>query len=609
MVLHAHANWLKRRWTLVVDFLTFTADAFQLFRTFVPRFPVRLIFVIFLEFLAALCSGFSFALLVPFLQQLTGTTQGQGPYAVLERVVGIEPTLATLSALLFLGVLLRNGLSVWSAAVQTGMAAQLTQRLRSEVFSAYVNSDLKFFAKAGEGKAISALTGEIERTKKILFTWRRGIASIVSAVTYLAILLVLSPRVTVSFLAASTVLLVGLMQFYYRLRQNGFLVSALMERLNSRISDMLHCFVVVKSLGAEDVLREAFGRDGWEYARAERRQSLLTVWNVLILEVGFYFAVLVVLIYIYHAYIVPGVVSPFTVIAYVVFASRFVEAVLGTSGPLAQLFHDAAAFDRLREAISIKPIREVTYGDVDMEHVTQSIEVEHVSVFHDGIPVLDDVSFRVPAGQIVAIVGPSGSGKTTLALLLAGLYRPDKGEIRLDGLPVSKFTRASLIRSIAFQPQETRLFSGSIRHNLMFGLQKSADEAAVRRVLEDAQLTELVGRRESAGDGAIGEKGATLSAGERQRILFARALLRNPCVLVLDEVTSALDLNTEARILEGIASLRGRRTVIFVTHRLHSAKIADWIVVINQGRVVEQGTFSDLLATRGAFAVLYQRER
>ncbi|MBI2016538.1 MAG: ATP-binding cassette domain-containing protein [Candidatus Rokubacteria bacterium] len=174
---------------------------------------------------------------------------------------------------------------------------------------------------------------------------------------------------------------------------------------------------------------------------------------------------------------------------------------------------------------------------------------------------------------------------------------------------MSEFTRRSLIEAIAFQPQEARLVSGSILDNLTFGLGRAPAGAALRRTLEDAQLVALVARRDAgAEEGSIGEKGAALSGGERQRILLGRALLREPGVLVLDEVTSALDLATEARVLEAIARLRGRRTVVFVTHRLDAARIADRVVVLEKGRVVEEGAFDALLEMNGRFAELYRRE-
>lgn len=601
--------WASRRLTLLVQFGVFLRESFTVFRWAVPRFAPRLVLVVGIEFVAALASGVSFALLAPFLQQLTGTTQAGGPYAALERLLGITPTLVTMSGLLFGAVALRNGLSIWSTAIQSLMAVQLTHRLRSEVFTAYINSDLRFFAKAAEGKALSAFTGEIERTRKVLSVWRRGISSVLSTLTYFGALLVIAPRVTLGLLGLGALVLAGLMHFYYRLRQDGILVSKMLDRLNGRVSDMLHSFVAIKSLGAEELEAQGFRRDSWEYARADRRQTLLTVMPGLVLETVFYAGVLGVLLYINGTHIASGAVSPFTVITYLIFASRLVESVMATSGILSQLFHDAPGFDRIREAISITPVQEIEYGERELARAPHPVELEHVSFFHDGAPVLHDVSFRVGSGEIVAVVGPSGAGKSTLALLLAGLYRPDKGEIRIGGAPVSEFTRRSLIEAIAFQPQEARLVSGSILDNLTFGLGRAPAGAALRRTLEDAQLVALVARRDAgAEEGSIGEKGAALSGGERQRILLGRALLREPGVLVLDEVTSALDLATEARVLEAIARLRGRRTVVFVTHRLDAARIADRVVVLEKGRVVEEGAFDALLGMNGRFAELYRRE-
>jgi ABC-type multidrug transport system fused ATPase/permease subunit len=602
-------GWIAEQGRQLVAFARFTHDAFLLFRACIPHFTLSLALLIALELLGALSSSLSFAMLAPFLQQLTGTNHEGGPLGAVQRYLGIPPTLVTMAWLLFLGVLVRNVVTIWSTSIQTEMGARLSHRLRADVFAAYVNSDLRAFVKTADGTTISAFTGEIERTKRILSVWRRGISSSLSALTYLGVLLVMAPAVTALFLVAGALLALSLTQFYVRLRHNGLLVSHVMARLNGRVADLLHCFVAIKALGVEDLQHAAFSRDSRQYARLERRQALLTLLPGFVLEAGFYAVVLAVVSWIHGAYIRAGLLNPFTVITYLVFSSRFVEAMLVTSGALSQLFHDAPGFERVRAAVSVRPVQEIVCGERDLAPVAAEIELARVSFFHDGGLVLDDVSLRVPAGQVVAVVGASGAGKTTLALLLAGLYRPDKGEIRIAGTPLSAFTRQSLVRAIAFQPQETRLFSGSIVDNLTFGLRAPADPRRLEAVLAQARLTELVRRRDGQDDAGIGEKGASLSGGERQRILFGRALLRDAPVLVLDEPTSALDLATEAHILKTIADLRGQRTVFFITHRLASARIADRVVVLADGRVAEDGPYDDLLRRDGVLAELSRRER
>ena len=280
-------------------FARFLGAALGLFDRIIPRFRLKTALVATLEILAAVAAGMSWTMLVPFLQHLTGgTTQAlpDGAFANLYRFFGERLNLLTVSYLVFGAVVLKNGLTFASQLVQYRMVSLLSHQLRSRVFAAYVQSDLKFFEQAQDGRFISVFNNEIERTKKILTVWRRAISGTVSALVYLTLLFLISSAVTWLFLGGGCLLLLGLMRFYYLLREGGFAVSRLNARLNAKIAEMIRCFILVKSLGTEAREHAEFDGTSRRYADAEFTQSIFTVLPGMVIETAAYAALLVTVI-------------------------------------------------------------------------------------------------------------------------------------------------------------------------------------------------------------------------------------------------------------------------------------------------------------------------
>jgi ABC-type multidrug transport system fused ATPase/permease subunit len=377
-----------------------------------------------------------------------------------------------------------------------------------------------------------------------------------------------------------------------------------MSRLNGKIAEVIRCFVLIKSVGTEQREEREFEGISRRYSKAEFVQNTVSLIPGAIIEVSAYALLLAAISYVYVRYISGGALSPFIVISYLIFANKFVDSTTVMAGTVSQLVHEAAGFESIQQALGVRPVQEISYGAREIKPSPQPIEVEGVRFAHDGQVVLDRCSFEVRAGELVAIVGPSGSGKSTLALILAGLYRPQWGAVRVGGAPLSDYRRDALVRLIGYQPQEPRLVEGTIRENLVYGLPAVPADDAMDVVLRGAHLGDLLEKKELQLEAAVGERGGSLSGGERQRVAFARVLLREPGILILDEITSALDLGAEQVILECLASLKGKKTVVFITHRLRSARIADRILVLDQGRIVEEGSFDELLAHDGFFSLL-----
>jgi ATP-binding cassette subfamily B protein len=236
-----------------------------------------------------------------------------------------------------------------------------------------------------------------------------------------------------------------------------------------------------------------------------------------------------------------------------------------------------------------------------------AIEMRHLSFSYNGRPVLRNVDLTIPAGSTLAIVGPTGSGKSTLASLIPRLYEAPPGTLYLDGVEVRRYRLAELRRRIGFVPQETFLFSETIRENIAFGVEQASDEQ-VRAAAEIAGLLGDIEGFPRSFDTLVGERGITLSGGQKQRAAIARAVLRDPAVLILDDALSSVDTYTEEQILNRLQNVLRGRTSILISHRISTVRGADQIIVLQNGEIVERGTHAELMARGSYYPELYQKQ-
>jgi ATP-binding cassette subfamily B protein len=239
------------------------------------------------------------------------------------------------------------------------------------------------------------------------------------------------------------------------------------------------------------------------------------------------------------------------------------------------------------------------------------IEFRNLNFAYNGTAVLNDINLRIPAGSSLAIVGPTGSGKTTLVNLIPRIYDAAPGAVVIDGRPIREFPLDFLRRQIGFVPQETFLFSDTIRENIAYGVSKEDGEATLEEIQAAAEAANIAHDIESFPEGyntTVGERGITLSGGQKQRTAIARALLRSPRILILDDALSSVDTHTEDKILNHLREIMRGRTTIFISHRVSTVRNADAIAVLHEGRIVELGSHDELIARNGYYTELYNKQ-
>jgi ATP-binding cassette subfamily B multidrug efflux pump len=254
----------------------------------------------------------------------------------------------------------------------------------------------------------------------------------------------------------------------------------------------------------------------------------------------------------------------------------------------------------IEDAPGVKPVGEEVQGEIEFRNLTFSYSA-------DGAPVLHDINLRVPAGSSLAIVGPTGSGKSTLVSLIPRIYDAEPGAVLIDGKPVREYALGDLRRNIGFVPQETFLFSETIRENIAFGVESAADDE-VRWAAEAANIAADIEEFPEKYKTMVGERGITLSGGQKQRTAIARALIRSPRILILDDALSSVDTHTEDKILNHLREVMQGRTTIFISHRVSTVRNADRIAVLHSGRIVELGTHDELIARNGYYTDLYNKQ-
>jgi len=526
--------------------------------------------------------------------------------------------------LLSVAYLLDAGLSYLSGRVAGTARLRTLHDIRVDTFGSVVGRELPFFDDRRTGDVMSVLNNDVGNLNGFANNAVQGLRFVTQILVAFVFMATLHPQLA-ALLLVLPVGLAALGRWYTNRVEHVYEeVRESVGEINSRLEDSIDGIATVKSFAREDRERDAVADSSREYRDRN--------WSVIRLRIAFNVSSWTVSAFSFIGLFALGAymnlngappylgesLSAGTLLTFLLYSKSFY-------GPIRQLMLDV--LDSYENALaSSKRIVAVLEGlDDDADEgddlvVTKGrVEYDDVSFRYDGSDdqILDDVSFAAEPGSLVGVVGPTGAGKSTITKLLFRFYDPDEGTVRIDGTDLATVSRRSLREHLGYVSQDPFLFYGTVRENIAYGRgdaddtddtdePESVTDADVERAARLAGAHEFVVGLEDGYDTQVGQRGESLSGGQRQRVAIARALLRDPEILVLDEATSHVDNETERQIQESIDALAGERTTIAIAHRLSTVRNADGIVVVDDGRIVEQGTHDELLDEDGLYADLWR---
>jgi ABC-type multidrug transport system fused ATPase/permease subunit len=499
----------------------------------------------------------------------------------------------------------------WVATyVQTFLINWVGQRalqdLRIELFQHLQRLSIGFYSRNRAGVLISRLTNDVQALDQLV---TEGISTLFSATLTLVgtavILLFLDAELALITFLTFPLLLVGSVAF--RLASAGAyrLTREKIAYVTAYLQETLSGVRVVRAFGQEPRHRERFAELNDEHREANMKTVYLNAAYFPSVELLSAVATAAILLYGGHQ-VLDNALTIGVLATFVFYLQSFFDPIQSLSQLYTTYQAGMAALDKIFELLDEEPDIADADAAIELPRVRGEIRFEDVTFSYGGdAPALEHVDLTVPPGQTLALVGATGAGKSTLAKLVARFYDPDEGRVLIDGHDLRDVTERSLRSQLGIVPQESFLFSGTIRDNIGFGRPEATDEEVVAAA-QAVGAHEFIERLAEGYDTEVGERGGHLSAGQRQLVAFARAAAADPRILILDEATSNVDVRTEAQIERGLRRLLAGRTAIVIAHRLSTIRGAGHIVVLDHGGLAEQGTHEDLLDANGAYARLYR---
>ena len=569
--------------------------------------------------LFAALDAFSLVLVIPFLETLFGAGGDPGAGAgrlsvLLAMTVGRwvelagDPLGAIQGIILIILVVfaVKNAVDFLRAYLVARVEQGVTRDLRREVYDHVLELDLGFFGRTRTGQIVSRLTHDVEHLRTLVTREvARSVSSLFEFVVAVAFMLAISWKLTVAaFLVVP--LTMGIWgPLVRKLRRGDRRVLDLAGEVNAHIQETLSGIRLVKTSAAETHERNRFRHLTGDYFRTFVRTERLRAVAAPLTEMLAALGTVILLWYGARLVLVGGELTPEAFIGFVALSTKLYAPVKHLSKLPALVQPGLAGAERVFEFLDAPIEIRDRPGARPFPGLEREIRFEGVSfAYRPGEPVLRDVDLTVPRGAVLALVGPSGAGKSTLVDLLGRFHDPTEGRITVDGADLRVFEVASLRACLGVVSQDTVLFHDTVRANIAYGMPEIR-HVDVERAARTAHAYEFVSALPQGYDTVVGERGMQLSGGQRQRLAIARAILRDPPVLIFDEATNALDSEAERLVQSAIDRLLEGRTVFVIAHRLSTVQRADQIVVLDQGRVVEQGDHATLLARGGLYRRLH----
>lgn len=507
---------------------------------------------------------------------------------------------------LFIGLVLLQGLcSMGHSYLTTWISQRVVADFRTHLFAHLQNLAVNFFARRRTGELLSRLMNDVTVIQSIVTETPIDTAKqLVTFIGGIGFLLAMNWRLCLLILLLLPLLVLVAKFFGRKLKSLSTSIQDQTAALSTLLEEVISGIRIVKSFVQTKREEGRFlAQVQHGLALSLKRAGIMALFVPVISLLTFSAAAAV--LWYGGTQVIEGAVTPGDLFAFVLFAGILIGPFSSAARVFAQVKEAQGATQRVFEILDAEAdIRDIPNAHV-LSAVKGHVRAEQVSFSYDPrTPVLSHLSFEAQPGELVAFVGPTGAGKTTVINLLHRFYDPVEGRITVDGHDLKEVTVDSWYRQVALVPQETILFGGTILDNIRYG-NPEASEEAVQEASKAAHAHEFISAFPDKYATVVGEKGINLSGGQRQRIAIARAILKNPRVLLLDEATSSLDTESERLVQEALERLMQGRTTFVVAHRLSTIQRADRILVLDKGRVVEQGTHAQLLERKGLYYYLY----
>ncbi len=493
-----------------------------------------------------------------------------------------------------------------------GASREIEFDLRNDMFRHLEGLSHSFYQRTRTGDIMARSTNDLNAVRMLLGP---GLMYPASTFAFMAgalfFMLHISPKLTFYAFLPLPILSIIVQYFGRRIHERFERIQAMFSEISARAQENFSGVRVIRAYTQEDAEIANFETSNREYiARSLKLVRLMgMLWPTLETMLGL---AIVLVLWIGGREVLHHNISVGDFVAFNTYMVQLTFPIIAMGWIISIYQRGTASLLRIHElmmekpeiedAPGIQPHSEEVRGEIEFRNLTFSYSSEP-----NGAPVLHDINLRIPAGNSLAIVGPTGSGKTTLVSLIPRIYDADPGAVLIDGKSVREYALADLRRNIGFVPQETFLFSETIRENIAFGVQSAADDE-VRWAAEAANIAGDIEEFPEKYKTMVGERGITLSGGQKQRTAIARALIRSPRILILDDALSSVDTHTEDKILNHLREVMQGRTTIFISHRVSTVRNADRIAVLHSGRIVELGTHDELIARNGYYTDLYNKQ-
>lgn len=572
----------------------------------IQRFPHIIGAVLVFSLLAAFFEGFGISFLLAFLQKLV--EPNAAPFrtgidwfdlAILGVNTSKTSQLYRVSALILLSTLLRVVFSYLSITSADIGGIKLINHLYKRIFEQLQSLSLRFYGQVKAGEILNTLTSETSGMRLFIASTSNIFIRLTIILTYTVMALRISWQLTLLSTLLFGLAAAGISTLNTRIRGASFPESAARGKLTAMAAEFINGIRTVQAFSTQDFERRRFYQAADEVA-ATTKKAVRQYAAVRPIAESTAIVILISIIVIGMTVYVPnGDLQVATLLTFVFVLMRTAPAVQEVSGRFAELNALQGAVQNVERFLRTDDKPYLQNGYRPFNGLKQSIEIVAVNFEHTlNEPILSDITLTIPKGKTIALVGASGAGKSTLADLIARFYDPTQGKLLFDGTDLREYDLASIHNKMSIVSQDTFIFNTSVRKNIAYGFE-NIDEKAVLEAAQLANALEFVKEMPDGFNTMLGDRGVRLSGGQRQRIAIARALLRNPEILILDEATSALDSVSERLIQKSLEDLSVGRTVIAIAHRLSTIMRADKVVVMERGRIIEQGTYQELLTLRG----------